>query len=116
MAVCSSSAPGGFASTTGDGHAGNTRPYATGHPGTWERTGLSGASRQGRERLTMSRTRTAHQRARQRAARAWRAGQPHRALEIMEEAGLRDEWPVFVRVAARTARARYERRMSTYTR
>ena len=46
------------------------------------------------------------------AARAWNAGRPHRALEIMTDAGCRELWPVFQRVALRRARERYHRRIT----
>lgn len=46
-----------------------------------------------------------------RAAAAWQAGKPHTAWEILADAGLQDEWPVFQRVALRLARRRFVRRM-----
>jgi len=45
------------------------------------------------------------------AARAWNASKPHRALEILIEAGYRDMWPEFQRRALRVARRRYMARM-----
>jgi hypothetical protein len=38
---------------------------------------------------------------------AWRIGRPHLAWQILNEAGLAAEWPVFLRVALRRARERY---------
>lgn len=46
-----------------------------------------------------------------RAARAWSQGYPHRALEILTEAGLVDYWPDFRDAALRRARERFVRLM-----
>lgn len=48
-----------------------------------------------------------------RAASAWLAGKPHTAWEILDGAGLADEWPEFQRVAFRLARRRFLDQMST---
>lgn len=50
-----------------------------------------------------------------RAATAWKAGKPHRAWEILADAGMADQWPAFQRVALRHARARYVRTMRLYS-
>ena len=42
-----------------------------------------------------------------RAARAWVAGKPHTAWQILAEAGLTDQWPAFLRVALARARRTY---------
>lgn len=49
-----------------------------------------------------------------RAAMAWRIGRPHRAWEILAEAGMADQWPTFQRVVLQRARARYTARMAEY--
>jgi hypothetical protein len=50
-----------------------------------------------------------------RAAAAWEAGRPHEALDILSEAGMREEyWPQFQRTALGHARARYLREISRY--
>jgi len=51
------------------------------------------------------------QRARVRAATAYLNGRPHEALMILDQAGLRAEWPTFIRAAHRRARQEYEGRM-----
>ena len=50
------------------------------------------------------------------AVRAWRAGKPHRALEIITDAGYRDMWPEFQRRALADARARYLARIAAHSR
>jgi hypothetical protein len=49
------------------------------------------------------------------AARAWNDRKPHRALEIIREAGYgADEWREFQRIMLRRARARFDRAMASY--
>jgi hypothetical protein len=58
-------------------------------------------------------SRSVRYRALVRAARAWDAGKPHQAWEILAGAGFtRDEWRVFQSEAVRRARSRYLVRMS----
>lgn len=54
-------------------------------------------------------SRSVRVRAFNRAARAWRAGYPHQALEILRAAGLEGHWPEFRDQALRRARERYVR-------
>ena len=59
-------------------------------------------------------SRTVRHRALTRAARAWQAGRPHTAWEILADAGLAAYWPTFRRTALSRARSRYLREMSRY--
>lgn len=47
-----------------------------------------------------------------RAARAWKAGKPHTAWEIMMAAGLDREWPLLKAELLRQARKRFEREIA----
>lgn len=55
---------------------------------------------------------TARRRALVQAARHWQSGYPHRAWETLADAGMTAEYPIFVRVAVRHARARFNRRIN----
>lgn len=46
-----------------------------------------------------------------RAARAWKAGKPHTAWEIMHAAGLDRDWPQLQRALLADARRRFEGKM-----
>lgn len=54
---------------------------------------------------------TARHRAIRRAVRAWQGGRPHEALELLAEAGMKDQWPEFIRAAHADARRRFKRAM-----
>jgi hypothetical protein len=60
-------------------------------------------------------TRTERERTLDRAVVAWRVGRPHRAWEILADAGLQAYWPTFLRTALGRARKGYVRTMSRYT-
>jgi len=47
-----------------------------------------------------------------RAAVAWRVGRPHLAWQILDQAGMRDDWREFQRVALQRARDNYRARMN----
>jgi alpha-beta hydrolase superfamily lysophospholipase len=49
-----------------------------------------------------------------RAVIAWRVGKPHRAWEILAEAGMSDYWARFQRTALQHARRGYTRAMERY--
>jgi hypothetical protein len=51
-------------------------------------------------------------RALRQAVQAWRVGRPHRAWQILAEAGMADHWQEFQRVALRRARERFLARMT----
>lgn len=50
-----------------------------------------------------------------RAAQAWEAGRPHQAWQILDRAGMGDEWREFQRVALQHARRRFVRQMTVAT-
>jgi hypothetical protein len=59
-------------------------------------------------------TRSARARVLDRAVIAWRVGKPHRAWEILAEAGMSDYWARFQRTALQHARRGYTRAMERY--
>jgi hypothetical protein len=79
---------------TGDRACGTVR--GTGQPGT------------GTEPAQVSRDRV---RAFRRAARAWNAGYPHAAWEILTRAGYESDWPEFLRTALIMARREFHARL-----
>jgi hypothetical protein len=52
--------------------------------------------------------------ARTRAVRVWIAGWPHQAWEIMQAAGLSDEFPALNRELQLRMRKRFQRKMARY--
>lgn len=57
---------------------------------------------------------TPHDRVVVHAARVWIAGWPHRAWEIMREAGLDSEFPALNRELQLRMRKRFQRKMARY--
>lgn len=51
-----------------------------------------------------------------RAVRAWQAGRPHQAWEILDQAGMGEVWPEFKRVALDQARQRYVKLTASWRR
>lgn len=90
------------------GHYVQNSKYApiAGIPGRSDRS----ATHRDRDRIAVT-SQSVRRRAIRHAAEAWRAGKPHRAWEIMAEAGLLDHWREFQRTALRVARRRYLRYM-----